>query len=493
MYISQVPATVLYTVLKTILLILLTQTIYSICAWMDRYDLAKIFEQGSMTIVIGSLTSQKYKKYSGMFLCLFIVICLDVVIGFLPTIATNYMPFESINFSDNIPKYFQTNFSTPIQSIPLTFNNDNMDGYCQNMELCDINKKYYKDEMYISPSINITLTKGEFKDYELFDQFIFNTNFINISISNNVIKSFNQKVNINNSDIYVNINDTSFITSYFNYDNSNPTSSLDNNEYAISKSLIENIDYSTQIFSSIINSFKSSFYYNSIINRGDIIYSDSNNHVILTLKIATNSYMNEMPYNEHEIFNNSQNLFNFVKNNITFSFNTYTTLYSIHYENNSLIKEMYQYYHLDQINKAFRIIRTKFIYSVYVIHDENFNNKLNNSMITNYNETIFSNENMSIFNNFYNKPTKDFFMYSLLSMSDRYIYGLQKETKIVTNISSIFIGIVTSIIVLFIIICGLSKYMKDKLYYNTLLETIGIPNLPIIIKENEILLKDNEK
>lgn len=72
------------------------------------------------------------------------------------------------------------------------------------------------------------------------------------------------------------------------------------------------------------------------------------------------------------------------------------------------------------------------------------------------------------------------------------MYGIKGKNQINANITPTFIGIIISIILLFITICGLSKYIKDKLYYSTLLETIGLSNLPEINK-NEILLKEKSE
>lgn len=178
MYVSQVPTTVLYTVLKTLLLILLTQTIFSICAWMNRYDLAKIFEQGNVTVLIGSITSDRYKKYRGMFFCLFIAICFEVVIGLLPTIATKYMPFQDVLIQYSNLHYFNTNFSIPEQNVSVTSSNDNMDHYCYSMGLCNDKGLYYGNIANISDSMKIQ--QVEFKNNQ------YTNEFYNIYIDNNI-------------------------------------------------------------------------------------------------------------------------------------------------------------------------------------------------------------------------------------------------------------------------------------------------------------------
>lgn len=82
-------------------------------------------------------------------------------------------------------------------------------------------------------------------------------------------------------------------------------------------------------------------------------------------------------------------------------------------------------------------------------------------------------------------------MYSILINSNNTMYGIKGKKQINANITPTFIGTIISIILLFIIICGLSKYIKDKIYYNTLLETIGLSNLPKINKNDILLIKIN--
>lgn len=292
MYLSQIEATVLYTVFKTILLMLLTQTIYSICAWMNRYDLAKIFEQGSVTIVIGSLTSNKYKKYSGMFICLFVVICFEIVIGFLPTIATKYMPFESVNINNGKLEYFQSNFDTPIQNISTTSNNQIMDEYCFNMNLCDNNKNYFGNILNISNSMNFKQIQFNEKENKFvteflnitFDEYILNneTNY------NNYIKIYKET----NSDFTMFMSSSSFIN--INYDN---ISSFNGYSYIEILPLMYYTEY---------------FNFASINNKVDILYSDGKNHVILIMKAAMyNNIGNNIP--EYNAFNNTNIYHNIVQ------------------------------------------------------------------------------------------------------------------------------------------------------------------------------------
>lgn len=483
MYVSQVSATVLYTVLKTILLILLTQTIYSICAWMNRYDLAKIFEQGNVTVLIESLTSNRYSKYRGMFLCLFIAIAFEVVINLLPTIATKYMPFESVIISDDIPKYFEAKFSTPIQSVPVSSYNDTMDAYCQDMELCNSNTNYFDNKVNISYSMKVTPIFPIVTEKNI----LFKTKFCNISfknLQNSILNSgyivYNKSLNLN-----VNLfNDKYNGLEVFIPFSINPTISYKNNSYLL--------NYNQQIVPFIYNPLilRSA----SIVNRADLIYSDGKNNVILVMKFATYGSWNIDNIPQYNIFNNSQLLYDLsIKN-------------SSKYINGVIAHVQYMYQNFwvnDYIQTSGDIVsKARVLLSVHVINDENFNNNnynmFNNSILTIYNishtDAINSILYSSIFeqSSFNNPPTNDLFMYAVISRSNGYMYGIQGNREIVANISPIFIGILVSIIILLIIVCVLSKYIKDKLYFSTLLETISLSNLPNINKK-EILLDKSEE
>lgn len=482
MYLSQIPATVLYTVLKTILLILLTQIIYSICAWMNRYDLAKIFEQGNITVFIGSLTSDRYKNYHGMFSCLLIVICFEVVINLLPTIATSYMPFESIIMNDGIPKYFQANFSVPIQNVSITSNNKNMDAYCLNMKLCNIDGIYYDNIVNISNTMKIK--KVYFKEKE--NKYI--TDFLNVSIRVN--KFFDNEIIYNS---YINITkETNSELTYFMTRSFSPEINYDEHNAGL---IIYSDMLSLLYYPGIMDS-------NSTNNRADLIYSNGNNHVLLTMKVVTSSYSKLIDDNLkfNNIYNNSQLYYNISKK-YNSSISNYTTIYSNYIYDNYYIKDYFQY-SLNAIGSE-TINEGRIIFGVYIINDINFNATKNTKIntIINFNvksiDHSLSNRNvdLKILENFNEPPTNDMFMYAILSNSNGYLYGIQGNRKIVADISPIFIGIIISIIILLMIICLLSRYIKNKLYFDTLLETIGISNLPNLpnIKDKNDILSENEK
>lgn len=500
MYISQVPATALYTIFKTLLLILLTQTIYSICAWMNRYDLAKIFEQGNTTVLIGYLTSNKYKKYRGMFMWLFIAISFEIVINLLPTIATKYMPFESVIINDGIPKYFQANFSTPVQSIPISSNNNNMDEYCQKMELCDSDINYYGNIVNISNSMEVKQIDFDFNK----NQFI--NEFVNITIQANIsnqyqIPHFNKLFNENIGDYYLNRNDTrSIIMNLVMF-------TLTDFKYKNGKSGFER--YSRYLLPMY---YTDSLDILSTSNIANIVYSDGQNKVLMTIKSALYNQISVFEKSEIDpnsfnyVFNNSQyydiltNNYTTIDDSLNKYFNYHDTLYYTYKLNNSLIMNFLQYSrkYNPGYNTSKTLTKLKAMINVYVIKDKNFKNKETDENIKNIinfnmtycNETIENTKYHTMFDSF-NKPIlNNIFMYTMLYESD-ILYGIQGKKDIVANVSPIFIGIIIGIILTLIIIYMLSKYIKNKLYYNTLLETIGLNNLPKINEKNEILL-DNK-
>lgn len=498
MYVSQVPAILLYTILKTILLILLIQTIYSICAWMDRYDLAKIFEQGSLNILIGSLKTNKYNKYSGMFLCLFISIIFEIIIGLLPTIATKCMPFESIIINDGIYSYFKTNFSTPVQNVPIPSNYHNMDAYCKDMELCDTNRQYYDNIANISETMEIIPIDFDFNK----DQFT--TEFVNITIFTKEDSNYKYYFNESFGNYGILKNDTNSITS--NLISSTYTKFKYNNNEKYTR-------YTKYLLPMYYGDYIDTI---SVSNVANIVYSDGQNQVLVVIKTALYnciSYFGEDNINSEAfnyVFNDSQ-YYNILKNSNN-TINTeylgmyHDTLYYTNKINNSLVINFLQYSKTDD-NPGSGITRTlaksKTIINTYVIKDKNFKIKnideniknIINFNMTYCNETIDNTDYHPMFDNFNKKPSENLFMYSILTNSDNIIYGLQGKRKIVANISPIFIGFITSNIILLIIFCTISRYIKDKKYFSTLLENIGIINLYNINnnnEKNEILLKDEE-
>lgn len=473
MYVSQLTATVIYTVLKTILLFLLYSTITSVCALLNRFDLAKIFEQGNVTIIVGMITSDRYKKYKGMFVFLFIAISLEVIIGLLPTIATKFMPFENVFISDSIPKYFKTNFSTPIQNISITSSNDNMNLYCLGMKLCNIDGIYYNNIVNISNTMKVS--QVEFNEKE--NKYI--TEFLNVSIYSN--KFFNNEIIYNN---YINITkETNPELTYFMMRSFSPEIYYDKHNSGLI------------IYSDIL----SLLYYpglidiNSTINRADLIYSNGNNHVILTMKVVTSSYSklsnDNLKYNN--IYNNTQLYYNLSKK-YNSSISSYTTIYSNYIYNNYYVKDYFQY-SLNAINSE-TINEGRIIFGIYIINDKNFNVTKNTEIntIVNFNvkltdSSLFNrNVDLKILEKFNDPPTNDLFMYAILSNSDGYVYGVQGTRQVVADISPLFIGIILCIITLLLTLYIICKYKKDKIFFSTLLETIGLNKLDSIINKEEL-------
>ncbi|KAI8138106.1 hypothetical protein BJV82DRAFT_660903, partial [Fennellomyces sp. T-0311] len=119
MYVPQIPATVIYTVFKTLLLILFAKAIESLCSWVNRYDLAKIMEHGSYSVLYTSIFSRNYRNYMTftMIFLLFLVILLETATNFLPTIAIHFMPFQLVSFTRGDDEmYFKADYATPLQS-----------------------------------------------------------------------------------------------------------------------------------------------------------------------------------------------------------------------------------------------------------------------------------------------------------------------------------------------------------------------------------------
>lgn len=478
MYVSQVPATVLYTILKTILLFLLTQTIYSICAYINRYDLAKIFEQGNITASINLLKNKKYKKYSVIFIYLFIAIAFEIVIGLLPTIATRYMPFESVIISDNIPKYFKSNFSTPVQSLTIVNNsNDNMYRYCQSMNLCDANSNYYKDKLLVSPSMKVNNVPYDFINNQ------FTTKFANISllginytsgVNNNIFNS-----NITNTNIYS--FDTSSDIMEMMYYNTNITISYSNNNDN------KNINYGNLFLQMIYAPYMLEII--SIFHQSYIIYSDINNSLLLSSKAIVYNYpyaISKFPDKFNNIFNNSMYLYDILNNKRN-------TAYTLYKNNNSTVIDMLQTaYSRTDIKKV------RFIFNLYLINDNNLNNILEYTphLINNYNVT-HNNLNTSIkaddyiINNFNDEPSNYLFTYAMLYNSNNTMYGIQGYNNVVADISPIFTGIIVSVIIILLILFIIIRNIRDSIYFNTLLEVVGITNLYNVINIDDKKLLDD--
>ena len=139
MYVSQIPATIIYTIFKTFLLILLSLIVTSICAYLKKYDASKLFQQGIFTTLYGFI-NKRYKKNGKIIISLFIIIILETIINFLPTIATTFMPFENRIICNSFSNYFKTNKNGwRIQNVPVVSSNIDMDSYCNAMDLCDNN------------------------------------------------------------------------------------------------------------------------------------------------------------------------------------------------------------------------------------------------------------------------------------------------------------------------------------------------------------------
>lgn len=81
MYVSQVPVTIIYTLLKITLLFLLSSIVAPLCILEETYAVAKIFQQGRFTILYG-LVNKHYKGYSYVFYPFLVIITSETVIIF---------------------------------------------------------------------------------------------------------------------------------------------------------------------------------------------------------------------------------------------------------------------------------------------------------------------------------------------------------------------------------------------------------------------------
>lgn len=481
MYVSQEIATALYTILKTLLLILLTQIICCICAWINRYDLAKIFEQGNITVLIGLITTKNYSKYKSLIIYLLFALSLQIVINFLPNIANHFMPFRDVLFLDNYPTYFNSNFSTPMQNVLIKENQTNMDLFCQNMGLCDTMGNYYGKIANISKDIEVNRIDYDFVN----DQF--SNQFLNISLR---LKNNNYTYNVNKGIYTYVINDVD--TQYFSF-YLNEYLNMYMSGYNISKTK----SYQTLIGPTVYNGFSLGNVV-SVLNNVDIVYADNQNYVVLITKLAY--YYGDGKDDKleafNEVFNNSEYLVNDI---ITLQRSRlYSDIGYAFYDNGKYLATDIIQYRYGRANGY--ISKARLLVSAYVIKDKNINNIKNKNeikTINNYNFTYstalkdINSVNSAIFNHFDDSPSNDIFTYVMLSGSD-IMYGLQGYRSIVADISPIFIGIMVSIIVLLIIVDILSRIIKDKQYFNTLLENIGINNLPKIEKEDDVLLNNLE-
>ena len=93
-------------------------------------------------------------------------------------------------------------------------------------------------------------------------------------------------------------------------------------------------------------------------------------------------------------------------------------------------------------------------------------------------------------------------MYTILHNSNNMVYGTEGYQIIATDISSIYLGILCTIIIILIFIFFYSKKIKNSLYFSTIFQTIlqidqngnieNDNNFPkIFIKNNKIYIEEN--
>lgn len=509
MYVSQVPATLIYSVIKTLYLSLLSLIVISFCSWIKCYYLAKIFEQGFYIVLFGSITSKRYWKYHRMFILLFIFICFNVIINLLPSIFTRFMPFESKIITIQEDVYFDVNYYYYIPSYVTIPTNGSMDNYCKEMRMCDINGIYYDNIPKVSPTLKVESITFDFENC------VFNTRFGNYSFDNLCVY-----INgMHNSNFTYNGLTREDIRYYFDqYVNGTTNYYISNNTYDITIFMLNlltwDIDRESEINYSSFHS-QTDFQYSTILSmlygreflttyssfqRSYIMNSDKNYRLILVIKAILINYPNgpkDFFFNmDNNLFNNTRIIYDYISGlNKTLGFTVYKT------DNEYIAIDIVQY----NSNEYFGCIsKVRLLFSFYMIYDNNFDNLedsfIRPKVITDFNFSLVESNYYAYYsilledvvNNFNDAPSNDMFMYALMynNVDQNRMYGIQAYRNVVADIPVIFFIINLLIVFILFILYLISRYY-NKFYFITLLETIGISNLPKINEnENEMLLNE---
>ncbi|KAI8149118.1 hypothetical protein BJV82DRAFT_590713 [Fennellomyces sp. T-0311] len=517
MYVSQVPATVIYTLLKTVLLIVFAKAIASVCSWTGRYDVAKVMEQGSYTVLFSSVFTRNYRNFMTTFMAvvLFIVIAIDTVTNLLPTIATKYMPFQLVSFTYGEEKYFQAVYNTPMQSsrIPsLNYSTDNpMQAYCNDMGLC-VNGEYNANELKISPTMEVKSIPYDYNTRS------FITDFLNVSApycsiqhegcEGGYMKFANHAegygpYNISSpglpSQIYLlydSVDESNFGISTiaeagalrFNYRNSTGDDTSDEiNTYATVRMLYR--PGQTDVI--------------SVSHLSSIIYTSGRDTVIVVSKTAVHNLNPVGPTSSPNITRaDIDELFKGVFNNTAALYDaTFEELYPTDYGplTTSAAFTSYvnnPYFSVDLVQRTTfedqdTILKARILIGVFVVSDKALPIRepryYGRDYLTNYNMTrsefrLMSPETFSMrqpgshdqmFDGFNDPPTEDLFMYGILNNSNQVMFGRQGYQEVVANISPAFLSILCAIILLLGVVFAIARATRNKLYFYSLYQTVG--------------------
>ncbi|KAI8141246.1 hypothetical protein BJV82DRAFT_181116 [Fennellomyces sp. T-0311] len=516
MYVSQVPATVIYTIFKTLLLIMIARSIESICSWARRYDLAKVLEKGSYPVLYTSIfTYKNYRNYwtLPMVALLLFILAIETASNLLPTIATNYMPFQSVSFTQGDSKYFKYMYNTSAQAarIPsLEYSVDNpMKNYCEDMNLCK-NGIYDTHVLEISPTMQVEAIPYDYGEQK------FITDYVNVSTPfclpdtcPGTTAYFS--TNVSGHTVLSSPGLPSDIVTYY--------SPADNSDYGtetIFNASRMNVQYDDSngnpVSEAIDTSSVISMLYRpthndiiSVMHLSKILFTNGRETVLLVLKVALHNICYQSPIFSKvedavplfgDTFNNTALLFN-----ITGTYDRgYYNASSINFLETTVAYTSYvtdDYFSVD-INQRtlyydlLTALKARLLFSVYVITDSTLPINSDSQYkfkeyLTNYNTTRSEHLDMSqdnftmrepgfydsMFDGFNEPPTDDLFMYAILDSSSHTLFGKEGYQDIVADISPVFVGVVCAILFVALVTYAISRYCRDPLYFYTLYQTIG--------------------
>ncbi|KAI8145131.1 hypothetical protein BJV82DRAFT_605041, partial [Fennellomyces sp. T-0311] len=521
MYLSQVPATFVYTLLKTVLLIMFAKTIESICSWVGRYDVVKVMEQGSYTVLFGSVFTRNYRNFMTILMAavLFVIIAVETATNLLPTVATKYMPFQLISFTSGDDTYFPAIYNTPVQSnrIPsMNYTAGNpMQEYCDNMGLCT-NGEYPANIPRISPTMKVSPVQYNYHTHK------FHTAFVNVTTPYCLVTD-------PDCDIYDMILGRSDYSAG-PYNVSIPGLSTESNIYfveveesesgavTLSDAMSLELEYRNETggdTSQAINTWATlQMLYRagrtdiiSVTHLSSILYTNGRETVVLVLKAAIHNLNSQGPSSSPNmtaedirdllgnVFNNSGALYNATfqepRDNYTFHMSSSWMAVSAftHYTTDP-------YLSIDLVQKtmnqnAHSVLKARIHIGVFVITDAmppiGQPRYYNQTYMTNFNSTrseyrLISPDTFTMrqpgfydqmFDGFNDPPTDDLFMYAVLSSSDHTMFGTKGYQEVVADISLVFLGVLCVIILLMCIVFFISRYTRDELYFASLYQTLG--------------------
>ncbi|KAI8141245.1 hypothetical protein BJV82DRAFT_715133 [Fennellomyces sp. T-0311] len=526
MYVSQVPATVIYTLLKTVLLIMYTKTIESICSWIGRYDVAKVMEQGSYTVLYSSIFTRNYRNFMTFFMILLLlfIIGIETVTNLLPTIATHFMPFHLVSFAGGDDTYFPAAYSTPMQPnrIPtINYSDSNpMQRYCEDMGLCT-DGEYDANVLRISPTMEVTSIQYDYGSNR------FNTSFLEVSTPYCLLNIPETPACIPD-DMALGIYEDGWGPFNFSVRGISPMVLVNyamaeesgSGAVTLSDAMQLKVNYRNETGDEVsrkINTWATlQMLYRptrtdiiSVTHLSSILYTNGRETVVLVLKAALHNLNSEGPRSSPNITNEDiSNLFGGVFNNSEILYNA-TSLrpsereHGIELENDHwMIISAFTHYVNDpyltidlvqrtEYDNSHSVLKARILFGVFVVTDtmlpRGAPRYYNEPYMTNYNSTrnefrLTSPDTFTMrqpgfydqmFDGFNDAPTKDLFMYAVLNSSDNTMFGTKGYQDVVADISPAFLGVLCGIILVMGAIFLTSRYTKDTLYFDSLYQTLG--------------------